>query len=265
MKFSIHENKGILIKHSLLGGFVGIIFLHPLTMAIYWFEFHPDIPNVNTVWHFIMLRMGNAFHLEMLPMTFIFVFTGCVFGMISGLYSRSLLIKDRIISLWEYELGGDIESIVKAGENQSTEFKSSARWDLHKGQVDKRIEYAIVKTIAAFQNHKGGNLLIGIDDTGKVVGIENDYKTLKRSSKDGFEIFLMTLIKDRIGAAACPFVHVIFNNVEGKDVCRVIVEPANQPIYVKDKGLAKFFLRTGNSTRELDAEQAHKHITSRWP
>ena len=36
------------------------------------------------------------------------------------------------------------------------------------------IEGAIIKTVAAFLNAQGGVLLIGVDDFGNVVGIDDD-------------------------------------------------------------------------------------------
>jgi predicted HTH transcriptional regulator len=41
-------------------------------------------------------------------------------------------------------------------------------------------------------NSEGGTLFIGVYDQGNVIGLENDYKTLKneRQNSDGFELEL---------------------------------------------------------------------------
>jgi type I restriction enzyme, R subunit len=55
------------------------------------------------------------------------------------------------------------EELIKAGESQTLEFKSTLRWSL-KGdrQDDKGVTHAVPKTIAAFLNTEGGDLLIGV-------------------------------------------------------------------------------------------------------
>jgi predicted HTH transcriptional regulator len=43
------------------------------------------------------------------------------------------------------------------------------------GKDDKGVTHAVLKTIAAFLNTEGGNLLIGVaDDDGSIIGIERD-------------------------------------------------------------------------------------------
>ena len=54
------------------------------------------------------------------------------------------------------------------------EFKSSLRVNLHTGNQDPRIEHAVLKTLAAFLNTRGGTLVIGVDDKGVPLGLEND-------------------------------------------------------------------------------------------
>ncbi len=53
----------------------------------------------------------------------------------------------------------DIKRLVKTGENEVTEFKKKANFP-----------EKIIKEIIAFANTDGGNLLIGIDDDGKISG-----------------------------------------------------------------------------------------------
>jgi hypothetical protein len=98
-----------------------------------------------------------------------------------------------------------------------------------------------------------------------VTGLEHDFRTLKRGDRDGFEQFVVTLVKSRLGGDLCPHVHVGFEDVGGKDLCRIVMEPSPRPVYCEEQGVARYFLRTGNSTRELDVREAMAHITQRWP
>src|SRR3972149_581196 len=65
------------------------------------------------------------------------------------------------------------EELIKQGESKTLEFKSTLRWNLQEDrQDDKAVTHAILKTIAAFLNTEGGDLLIGVADDGSVRGIE---------------------------------------------------------------------------------------------
>lgn len=59
-----------------------------------------------------------------------------------------------------------VEELIHRGESERLEFKSTLRWNLHTDSKDKRIEHAVLKTIAAFLNTQGGTLLIGVEDDG---------------------------------------------------------------------------------------------------
>jgi len=90
-----------------------------------------------------------------------------------------------------------ISERIKDRENPILEFKSSFRYDIKLNRLNPRIfEKSIIKTIAAFMNSEGGNLLIGVDDNGNAIGLEYDYKFLKKKNSDGFELeFRQTIDK----------------------------------------------------------------------
>ena len=54
--------------------------------------------------------------------------------------------------------------LIASDETYEVEFKSTARWNLREERKDKRMEDAVVKTIAGFLNTDGGTLFIGVDD-----------------------------------------------------------------------------------------------------
>lgn len=75
----------------------------------------------------------------------------------------------------------------------------------------------------------------------------------------------MRLIKDKLGADVCSLVHVLFHELDGKELCRVIVERSHRPVYVQQDGEARYFLRIGNATAELNVKEALEHVKLRWP
>jgi len=190
---------------------------------------------------------------------------GALLGLMSlGIYRmmhRHLQQLDALTS----ELDKDLPSIIRQGEGPLLEFKSTLRWDLQEHRINRSLETVILKTLSGFFNsHIGGTLLIGVADNGELIGLENDYQTLKKPNKDGFEQALMTTISTNLGADLCPFVHVLFHFVEGKDVCRVIVAPASRPVFLTQGNTQKFFVRTGSGTRDLNIQEALDYVSSRW-
>jgi predicted HTH transcriptional regulator len=161
----------------------------------------------------------------------------------------------------EKELAEDLPTLIKSNENERLEFKSSIRWDYKQQKINKDLETVIAKSIAGLMNHKGGNLLIGVNDNGQIVGLENDYQTFRHKNRDGFELYLMDLIKTRLGGDVCSLIHCVFHEIEGKDICRIFIESSAPPVYCNMGSISKYYLRTGNGTRELDARESFSHIS----
>ena len=157
-----------------------------------------------------------------------------------------------------------VRRMMASGENATVEFKSTLRWDRRQEHVNKALEKVVIKTLAGFLNAEGGTLLIGVDDAGAPIGIADDYNTLKKSSRDGFELHLRNLITRDLGDTAGVYVNVTFHEIDAKDVCQISVESSDFPVYVDDMKEAVFYLRTGNATRPLSVKEAIKYIPKQW-
>lgn len=103
-----------------------------------------------------------------------------------------------------------IADLVAAGESDSVEFKSAARYNQHTQARDARIELAIVKTVAAFANATGGTLVIGVNDDGKPVGLENDLALMNKPDVDRYQLWLTDLLQNAIGKPAAASIDVMF-------------------------------------------------------
>jgi len=155
-----------------------------------------------------------------------------------------------------------ITTLISKGESAELEFKSSARWDVRQNKLNRDMEDVIVKTIASFLNSAtGGVLLIGVDDSGRVVGLENDYKSLKKQNRDGFENFLATLLLGAYGGHVGALLRVDFQAIDGKDVCRITARPAPKAVYVPDGTL---YVRSMNTSRPLSARETVDYCHMRW-
>lgn len=49
----------------------------------------------------------------------------------------------------------------------------------------------------------------------------------------------MTLVKERLGAHVCAFVHPVFVTLDGADVFRLVVEACDRPVYCSDRDGAR--------------------------
>jgi predicted HTH transcriptional regulator len=100
-----------------------------------------------------------------------------------------------------------VRELIDQGEGRTVEFKSSARWNFHKGDKDPAIECEILKAVAGFMNAQGGTLLIGVSDDCQPVGLRNDYELTKkgnRDPRDSFEIWLTDLFDHSLSKPALP-------------------------------------------------------------
>jgi Schlafen, AlbA_2 len=258
------RDRSVLV-HAVLGAIFGMVILHPLTMVVYSLSLEVHEDSVAAIIASVFRQTFVSFEVSMWLMASIFIVLGLVIGAGSGWYYRAVRKQERLLAIRERELTMSLDSLVLGGENQHVEFKTSVRWDRASESINKALEHAVVKTVAGFMNGGGGILLLGVSDEGVPLGLEPDYATLKKPNRDGYHLHIMHLISDRLGPDLCEFVTVRFQAVEGDDVCILSVSAAARPVYVNAGTLVKYFLRTGNSTRELNTREAVEHVQSRYP
>ena len=137
--------------------------------------------------------------------------------------------------------------LVKKGESEVVEFKSALRTNLFTKEHDKRIEHSVLKTIVAFLNTSGGNLLIGVSDEGRVIGIGVD----GFRSKDRFSLHLTNLIEKNIGRSVFSSIRIDFFSFHGEDVCVVSINKLRKPVFLNYSGHEEFYVRFGPSSVKL--------------
>ena len=173
----------------------------------------------------------------------------------------------------------EILALIAMGESGTLEFKSTARHDVKKAEAiknlpegkqleilkatDKDRQADILKAVSALLNSKGGDLLIGVDDEGGGVGIQQDYKFFGEAGKqnrDGYELWLGDLLIHNFGKTCRGCIEITFAEHEEVDVCRISIDPSPEPAYVTVSGAKTFFRRLGNASHKLDmAEFAQYH------
>jgi hypothetical protein len=158
--------------------------------------------------------------------------------------------------------------LIKRGESKTLEFKSTLRWSLKEGRKDdKAVTYAALKTIAAFLNTEGGDLLIGVADDGSVVGIEHD----QFESDDKFMLHLSQIVRNGLGDRAGTCIDPKTQRVQDKSVCVVTCQRSPEPVFLKWKGIeaslddGDFFVRSGPGTVRLSPDSAKQYVHTRFP
>lgn len=162
-----------------------------------------------------------------------------------------------------------IEDLIEEGESNELEFKSSLRWSYQAETIDKKLENVILKSISAFNNGEGGTLIIGVDDEGKILGLDHDYVSLN-GDRDEFELHLRNLINDTFGKTfAASNVLIKFSPINDTEICVISIKKGEKPLYLKTPDasgnkIEKFYVRIGNSSQELGISEVSDFISSRF-
>lgn len=182
---------------------------------------------------------------------------------------RSIIVRklnefmDSLTTLPEKPHHRPIEDLIKLGESYTLEFKSTFQWDVVQQQQNKALRMSSLKTIAAFCNSQGGTLVIGVEDDGSIFGLDKDLKFLD-NSLDRFGQLIASLITDYLGASVAPYYKIRFQEIQSNQVCILDVERTPEPIFAKTEKGREFFVRVGNTTRALDAEETHRYVEMNW-
>ena len=147
------------------------------------------------------------------------------------------------------------KDIIKRGESEQVEFKSTLRFNLKANKIDANIELACLKTVAAFLNTAGGTLLIGVTDNGDLEGLERD----NFANEDRLLLHFTYLLKDKIGEQTLGLVHFELVALQGKKILRVDVSNSNTPVFVTFQDDEYFFVRSGPSTLKLKLSEFYKY------
>ena len=155
--------------------------------------------------------------------------------------------------------------LLAGDETHVVEFKSTARWNLRERRKDKRMEDAVVKTVAGFLNTDGGTLLIGVDDGGHVIGLAHDLPLVQPRSCDGFVNWLTTHLVGALRHTAVMRTRARINSIDGVAICRVDVARSSSPVTsrMSDRSDA-FWVRMNNSTRALPEIEIEDYVRDHW-
>jgi energy-coupling factor transporter ATP-binding protein EcfA2 len=157
-----------------------------------------------------------------------------------------------------------LEDLIAQGESSQLEFKSTMRYNLYRGMIDKDEERMIARTVCAFSNSEGGTLIIGVDDDGKALGLDGDFSTLARGQgRDRFEQVFASIITEYLDEAQ-QYIHSCFEEYQGKLIYVVAVDKSPRPVFCLFDGEHEFYVRKLTATRKLDAKETMEYASQRF-
>ena len=189
-------------------------------------------------------------------------------GFVEARKARICEVLKRLIMPVQTTDQNDIGGLLHGRESKKLEYKSSMRWDMKLNRPNPALGETIAKELCAFMNTDGGDLLIGVDDDGNVVGLEKDYSTFHGKRSDGFSQHLTNLVNKHLGKNANEYLELDFVTVGNDEVCRCRIRPArgkkSSPIFFAKDDEKKFYIRANNTCQPLDMEEAYRYISEKW-
>jgi hypothetical protein len=246
----------------LAGCLFGVLVFLPLDELASYYEYH--LQSHGTAWQFVGRQLTKSLLLQSPLKLLVYLLFGGMMGIVCYWLVSRLQWRDALIVELERELAKELGALIRRGEDDRLEFKSSFRYDYRLEKVNRALEAVVMKTLAGFMNTQGGSLLLGVADDGSILGLENDFHTLQHKDKDGYTQALMSTVAERLGTPACRLLRILFHRQEDKEICRIIILPSPIPIYAKEDKHSKFYIRTASGTREMDLKEAVIFIKTKW-
>jgi predicted HTH transcriptional regulator len=149
------------------------------------------------------------------------------------------------------------KQIKKTKDNASLEkLKSKLEEFKNENTSDPKIHLKLIhsalKTICAFANTNGGNLLLGVSDDKKIFGLEQDYTTFRENDRDSFGKFFDSMVNEYFGKSfSSSLLRKEFLKFPEGDVLIIQVLPSKEEV---------FLLKNDNG--ELDETIYVRHLSS---
>lgn len=136
----------------------------------------------------------------------------------------------------------ELLELIRNGENSGVELKRDV--------IDNR---ALAKELVAFANFEGGQVLLGVEQDGRVTGL----------TRTNLEEWVMTACRDKIRPELIPYFEVVRGVESGRDVAVVRVERGWGVHHVWHDNHRTYYIRVGSESREASAEELERLFQQR--
>ena len=275
------------IVHGLFFGFIGFLIMYILyynsslksTHYLFAFISFSISVSLGVIWQILIFPFLHAVETRVSIIDIGYGFEGsliiticaAIVSIIGFFYMKygEGKIENRLLSLFRHrnpELFTDdaepkqVLNMIKTGENEKLEFKSTLRINLHTKKPDKKIEDSFLKTINAFLNTDGGTLLIGVSDNGTIIGIEKD----GFPNNDKLYRHYSNLIKYHIGNEYLPFIKSSIIEIDDKHILKIKCYRSNKETFLKTDDNEDFYVRSGSASVKLVGTKLIDYVNSRF-
>ena len=128
----------------------------------------------------------------------------------------------------------------------------------YRNEFKLKLTDKLEKEVIGFLNTKGGNIYIGIDDNGKIIGLNCNVDELQKEIKDR--------IKNNIVPSTLGLFDCIVENKDNKLYIKIVIaEGVEKPYYLRGFGMSidGCFIRVGSSIQSMPNELINKEINKR--
>ncbi|MFK5894777.1 MAG: putative DNA binding domain-containing protein [Pseudomonadota bacterium] len=154
----------------------------------------------------------------------------------------------------------ELYDLLRRGESETLELKSTMRKNLRSGKHGKEIELAWLKGVVGFLNTTGGILLIGVDDDGVLLGLEAD----EFENEDKIQLHFKNLINQHIGLEFSKYINFFLEQVAEQEKHKKIIviecKKSHQPAFLYNKNDETFYIRSGPASVSLSISKALQYI-----
>ena len=141
--------------------------------------------------------------------------------------------------------------------------------------IQRKIQHSFLKALAGMLNTRGGTIRVGVADTGKILGIEEDLKmkfkedTLEKA-KDRYEVWVSgSFLPNNLSKDASSYLLINYVDVADKTFLEVSALPSREPIFVKSRDkeneIGDFYIRPGTSAFALEDQYRDNYIKNNFP
>lgn len=165
-------------------------------------------------------------------------------------------LTQKIITYLVSDDSANSKKIIEKGESDMVEFKES---------IDKYHRDKIIQTLSAFMNLNGGTVFCGVNDEGKIIGLDST-----TSDIDNFKRSITGAVQRNLGSFFATQLSFDIEKVDDQMIFRIDTPPAKSPVFYRDvdkKGNEQevFYIRTGSANIKIKkSSEIIKYIEDRY-
>ena len=156
---------------------------------------------------------------------------------------------------------------IAAREDKTVELKQTFALETNKKhhlyrKKNKELTNGKVESVMAFLNTEGGTLIIGVDDEGRTIGI-NEEIVLLHGSDDKYLRAVKDCMRDEIGRAnLASYVNFTIETESNKKLLVITCQKSTEPVYSADGSFFK--VRIGSSNESLKVRDCVQYVNEHF-